>query len=288
MSETNELGAFLRARRERLSPADVGLPARGRRRTPGLRREEVATIAGVSVDYLIRLEQGRDTNPSAPVVTALADALRLDSDERMHLMKLSAVAGNAEFCPRSNATGEVASGVRTLLDRLGPTPAFVVDVPGEVLAWNTAWDAVVRDMGFLDDDRPNLPRFVFLHPAAREVYADWSAAADEQVARLRTAQLLRRDDAHFDALLAELDAVEGFAERWHAHSVGEKRRGAQRLRHPRAGLLAIDYEVLNIGDVDQQLIVWLPGDEHTDGVIRQLVGASRPDGRANLRLVGDA
>ena len=288
MSDSNELGAFLRARRERLSPADVGLPVRGRRRTPGLRREEVATLAGVSVDYLIRLEQGRDSNPSTPVVAALADALRLTDDERFHLMKLAAVAGNEELCPRGRAATDVGEGVRTLLDRLGPTPAFVIDLVGDVLAWNTAWDTVVRDMGFLDEDPPNLPRFVFLNPRARDVYADWTAAADEQVARMRTAKLLRRDDPHFDALLAELHSVDGFAARWQTHSVGEKRRGEKLLRHPSAGLLAIEYEVLHVGDADQQLVVWLPGDERTDAVIRQLSGSSRPDGRAHLRLVGDA
>jgi transcriptional regulator with XRE-family HTH domain len=288
MSETSELGAFLRARRERLSPTDVGLPDRGRRRTPGLRREEVATLAGVSVDYLIRLEQGRDTNPSAPVVAALADALRLTDDERFHLMKLAAAAGNEELCPRGRVNNDVSAGIRLLLDRLGPTPAFVVDLVGDVLAWNTAWEALVRDMGLLDDESPNLARFVFRDARARDVYADWTVAADEQVARLRTAKLLRRDDPTFDALLAELDAVDGFAERWQAHSVGEKRSGQKRLRHPTAGLLAIDYEVLHVGDSEQQLVAWLPGDERTDAAIRQLSGGSRLDGRAHLRLVGDA
>jgi hypothetical protein len=108
------------------------------------------------------------------------------------------------------------------------------------------------------------------------------------VARLRTARLLRREDARFEALFAELDSVAGFAERWQAHSVGEKRSGQKQLRHPSAGLLTIDYEVLLAGDADQQLVVWLPADERTDAAMRQLSAGTRLDGRSHLRLVGDA
>lgn len=286
MSQTSELGAFLRARREQLSPADVGLRVRGRRRTPGLRREEVAALAGVSVDYLIRLEQGRDNNPSHSVIAALAETLRLSSDDRSHLLTLAAVAGHEHECPSTMAM-PVRAGLRALLDRLGQTPAFVIDVGGDVLAWNETWAAVVRDMGLLDGEGPNLPRFVFLHPAAQEVFGDWATAADEEVARLRSAALVRRNDEQLQALLADLGELEEFAQRWKAHPIGEHRSGRRQLRHPSAGILTVDYELLEVGGSDQQLVTWLPADERTEAVVRQLAGTSGADGRARLRLVNE-
>src|SRR6187431_2086527 len=127
MSERSELAEFLRARREQVHPADVGLPDSGRRRTPGLRREEVATLAGVSVDYLVRLEQGRDTHPSSDVLAALADAMRMTEDERRHLALLGMISGNGAFCPTEQVLAtEVAPTVTAVLDALDPTPAFVL------------------------------------------------------------------------------------------------------------------------------------------------------------------
>ena len=132
---------FLRARREQLQPADVGLPDNGRRRTPGLRREEVATLAGVSIDYLVRLEQGRDTKPSPSVIAALADALRLDDEQRRQLYTLAMISQSAELCPAPRPLARaVAPTVTALLERLGPTPAFVVGPANDVLAWNDAWE----------------------------------------------------------------------------------------------------------------------------------------------------
>jgi transcriptional regulator with XRE-family HTH domain len=175
---------FLRARREQLKPGDVGLPDNGRRRTPGLRREEVATLAGVSIDYLVRLEQGRDTRPSPSVIAALADALRLDDEQRRQLYTLAVVSQSAELCPAARPLARAVSPtVTALLERLDPTPAFVVGPSNDVLAWNAAWEKLVRPLGMLDGELPNLARYVFLHPSARGVYRDWEAAADEQVSR---------------------------------------------------------------------------------------------------------
>ena len=149
----SQLGEYLRARREQLQPADVGLPTSGRRRTPGLRREEVATLAGVSIDYLVRLEQGRDVNPSAGVLAGLAAALRLDDDERMHLFKLAAISGSSELCPAARAVAvDIPPSIRQLLERLDPTPAFVLGAAGDVLAANRAWETIVRPLGMLDGD----------------------------------------------------------------------------------------------------------------------------------------
>ena len=267
------LADFLRARREQLSPADVGLPNSGRRRTPGLRREELAVLAGVSVDYLVRLEQGRDTHPSGAVLGALADALRLSDDERLHLKRLAAITGAPELCPQALAGPvEVPPTLRALLDRLDPTPAFVVGAWFDLLAWNTAWGRLMAPVGILDDPRPNLARFTFADPRARTVYSDWTATADEQASALRSMSLHRGYEPGFTALVDELQQVPAFVERWSSHQVVEKRRGTKRLRHPVVGELRVAYEVLvSPGDGDLRLITWLPADEASDDAIRRAV-----------------
>jgi transcriptional regulator with XRE-family HTH domain len=257
---------FLRARREQLQPGDVGLPDSGRRRAPGLRREEVATLAGVSIDYLIRLEQGRDTRPSPSVIAALADALRLDDDQRRQLYTLAMMSHSGELCPATRPlTRELAPTVRLLLERLGTTPAFVVGPANDVLAWNDAWGHLVRPLGMLEGTVPNLARHVFLHPSARTVYPDWMAAADEQVSRLRAATGRWGDDESFAALMDELRTAPDFIERWSVFATTEKRRGTTRIVCPDIGRLRLNYEVLLLpDDVDEQrLITWLPADDAT-------------------------
>src|SRR5690349_11216466 len=158
-----ELGAFLRASRERTTPRAVGLPDSGRRRTPGLRREEVATLAGVSVDYLVRLEQGRDTHPSAEVLLALADAMRLNADERRHLFHLGLSTGNQVLCPGPvDLSRVVPASVQGVLDALDPSPAFVIGPIGDLIAWNHSFAVVGTGLGMLDTRNgtpPNLVRF---------------------------------------------------------------------------------------------------------------------------------
>jgi transcriptional regulator with XRE-family HTH domain len=280
---------FLRARREQLQPADVGLPDNGRRRTPGLRREEVATLAGVSIDYLVRLEQGRDTRPSASVIAALADALRLDDEHRRQLYTLAMVSQNAELCPSARPlTREVAPTVTALLERLGATPAFVAGPTNDVLAWNNAWEALVRPLGMLDGAVPNLARHVFLHPDARTVYPDWADAADEQVSRLRAATDRWGDDEGFAALLDELRTVPDFIERWSIFATTEKRRGTAQLVHPDLGRLRLNYEVLLLpDDVDgQRLITWLPADDATALALARTGDTAVPTSPAQLRVIG--
>jgi transcriptional regulator with XRE-family HTH domain len=280
---------FLRARREQLQPGDVGLPDSGRRRTPGLRREEVATLAGVSIDYLVRLEQGRDTRPSASVIAALADALRLDDGQRRHLYTLAMVSQTAELCPEARPLARaVAPTVTALLERLGPTPAFVAGPANDVLAWNPAWDLLVRPLGMLDGAIPNLARHVFLHPDARTVYPDWVAAADEQVSRLRAATSRWGDDESFAALMDELRTVAAFVERWSIFAATEKRRGTTRLAHPDIGQLRLNYEVLLLADdVDEQrLVTWLPADEATAVALARAGDAAVPTSPAQLRVIG--
>ena len=280
-----ELGAFLRASRERTTPRAVGLPDSGRRRTPGLRREEVATLAGVSVDYLVRLEQGRDIHPSADVLLALADAMRLSDDERRHLFELGLKSGNQVLCPAPVAlTRTVPPTAQAVLDALDPTPAFVIGPIGDLVAWNRTFDVVGTGLGLLDPRNgtpPNLVRFVFAHPAARAVFPEWRTAADEQVGRLRKAVMHWSHDQALVALIDELRANTEFDVRWNAHPIGEKHRGTKRLTHPEVGGLDLDYEVLDLqGDHELQLVTWLAADASTATRLATLTG-----GPGGLRLV---
>jgi transcriptional regulator with XRE-family HTH domain len=289
VNERSELADFLRTRRERLQPADVGLRDVGRRRTPGLRREEVATLAGVSIDYLVRIEQGRDLHPSPAIIAALATALQLTHDERMHLAKLAVISNNGPLCPASTAmVDHVPSTVLSLLERLDRTPAFFVGPLNDVLAWNDSWQALVRPLGLVDDDVPNLARHAFMHPSARTIYPDWSWVADEQVGRLRAASTRWREDERFVALLNELMPNPEFGDRWLRHTLSERHRGVQRMSHPRFGELRLSYEVLHLGDdAEHRLITWIPADEATtmaiDAASNQV--AVSP---ANLRVVRPA
>ena len=285
------LAEFLRARRDQIQPADVGLPDSGRRRTPGLRREEVATLAGVSIDYLVRLEQGRDTNPSPSVIAALADALRVDDGQRRELYKLAMVSQVGELCPSAHPlVRAVAPTVTALLQGLGPTPAFVAGPANDVLAWNGAWEQLVRPLGMLDGALPNLARYVFLHPDARTVYPDWVAAADEQVSRLRAATSRWGDDHEFALLMDQLSASPEFNERWSLFATTDKRRGTTGIVHPDIGRLRFNYEVLLLADdIDEQrLITWLPADDSTASALANAGagGNAVPSSPAQLRVIG--
>jgi transcriptional regulator with XRE-family HTH domain len=283
------LAEFLRARREQLQPGDVGLPDSGRRRAPGLRREEVATLAGVSIDYLIRLEQGRDTRPSPSVIVALGDALRLDDGQRRQLYMLAMLSQRGELCPAAPPlTRKVAPTVMALLERLGPTPSFVVGPANDVLAWNDAWEQLVRPLGMLERAVPNLARHVFLYPRAPTVYPDWMAAADEQVSRLRAATARWGDDESFAALVDELRTVPAFVERWSIFATTEKRRGTTRIVHPDLGGLRLNYEVLLLADdVDEQrLITWMPADQATADALARSGQTAVPTSPAQLRVIG--
>ncbi len=284
MAGVTTLAEFLRARREHVQPADVGLPDSGRRRTPGLRREEVATLAGVSVDYVVRLEQGRDTRPSPAVVRALADALRLADHERQGLWELATIGDSAQLCAAASRARahEVAPTVTALLGQLSPTPGFVLGPSNDVLAWNGAWERLVTPLGMFEGPVPNLARHVFLHPHARDIYPDWVAAADEQVDRLRTATARRGDDDGFATLMDELRSSPDFVTRWSAYGAGERRRGMRRLVHPEIGELRLAYEVLLLPDDDEQrLVTWLPGDEATAAAFTAAADSAVPTSPAS-------
>ncbi|HYN97397.1 MAG TPA: helix-turn-helix domain-containing protein [Pilimelia sp.] len=287
----NELGTFLRTRREAVNPADVGLPTGHRRRTPGLRRSELATLAGVSVEYLTRLEQGRDRRPSAQVIGAIADALRLHTDERVHLRHLSKPTG-AHGCQLAEAPAtQVRATVRALLDRLGPAPALVLNRLGDVLAASPAYELVAGPIGLLDGPQPNVHRFVFTDARARLAYPEWDRVADEHAAYLRAE--LRRADAVSTFLAEELTVLAGapFTGRLAAPPTAPRRTGVERLAHPAVGELRLAYEILELPDADEQrLVVYLPADEATATALDHLTGrlTGRPAGTAPRTPAGAA
>jgi len=277
MVNGGDLAAFLRSRRERLTPGQVGLSSSGRRRTPGLRREELATLADLSVEYLERLEQGRDTNPSVAVLAALAEALRLSDDEKRHLATLAMMRHNAALCPRPRpVSDEPRPAVRALLNQLDPTPACLLGPIYNVVAWNNTWEALNRPLEMMDEDPPNLIRYHFLNPAARQLLADtdWATTADELVGGLRSAQQDWGSDDEFRAVVDDLCAVPEFAWRWTTHPVAHTRSGVKHpgmIRHPYAGPLRVTCEVLLVEDTSQRLLAWLPDDEETKTAFRALL-----------------
>jgi transcriptional regulator with XRE-family HTH domain len=268
-----ELGAFLRTRRESVRPTDVGLPVGSRRRAPGLRRAELATLAGISVDYLIRLEQGRDRHPSTQVLAAIARALRLGSEDLHHLHELSVVSQGTELlCPQARASRLVRPTIRRLLELLEPAPAYVVNHLGAVLAWTDTFDHLARPLGLLDDDEPNTVWFTFTDSRARTAFVDWEVVADDEAARLHE---YRQGDPAADELAHRLSQTAGatFAERWERLPVGARRHGARTIHHPTVGALNLAFETLRMPDNDRQhLVIYLPDDPATIARIDQLSG----------------
>ncbi|MER6032536.1 MULTISPECIES: helix-turn-helix transcriptional regulator [unclassified Streptomyces] len=260
-----ELADFLRRGRARLEPADVGLAAGARRRTPGLRREEVAQLAGMSVDYYTRLEQRRGPRPSRQMLTALARALRLSDDERDHLFHLV----GEEPPRRGAASAHVRQGLLLVLDRLYDSPAQVVTDCGTVLAQNALAKALVGDALARPPRERNLTRRFFLDPAARALFPpeDLPAHAFDHVAALRAVAAARPEDPEPAALAAELRAAsEEFARLWEAHEVSLRRPSTKRFVHPVVGLLELDCEVLLSHEGHQHLIIHTarPGTESAE------------------------
>jgi len=253
MPDKVELREFLRSRRDRLRPADVGLSERGQRRVPGLRREEIASLAGVSTDYYVRLEQGRNITASEDVLDALARALQLDQAERAHLHDLA----KPRPVRRSPARPQrVRPGVRQLLDGLA-TPMVVLGRRLDVLATNRMARALLTDFDALAPGDRNHARWVFLDPHARDLYADWETVARDNVAVLRMDAGRRPDDAELSALVGELSVKSPeFARWWADHDVLVRGHGRKRFRHPIVGELDIRYEALRLADEDQTLFVY--------------------------------
>jgi transcriptional regulator with XRE-family HTH domain len=252
LTRTDELGHFLRTRRARLTPDDVGLAAYGARRVPGLRREELAMLAGVSVTYYTRLEQGQSVNASASVIDAIGRALGLDEDERAHLHDLAKPSGGRGRRPRRPA--RLRPGIKTLIEAMSGVPALALAPSTDVLAWNRLGHALVAGHVALDapdqvGTRPNLTRMLFLDPHTRELYADWDEEARRAVASLRLVAGRFPDDRALAELVGELSiASPVFAALWARHPVHNCTSGTKRLDHPEVGHLELGFEVLHLPD----------------------------------------
>ncbi|MEU3712519.1 helix-turn-helix transcriptional regulator [Streptomyces catenulae] len=245
----NHLGEFLRARRAGLRPQDVGAVGHGVRRVAGLRREEVAVLAGVSMDYYTRLEQGRERRPSAQVLDALGRALRLAPDARAHLYRL---AGTAPDGPPAATTDRVSPALRRLLDGYPDAPAFVLNPTLDLLAGNALAEALHSPFARAD----NLARMVFLDPVGREFYTRWNRTAEATVGHLRQASGLAPGHPRLRELVRELTAHSpDFTRLWDAHTVWGKTRDAKQLRHPDVGPLTLGYQSFDVRDAPGQHLV---------------------------------
>ncbi|MFD3376611.1 helix-turn-helix transcriptional regulator [Streptomyces sp. NPDC058697] len=257
--ERDQLADFLRRRREAMRPAEVGIADGPRRRTTGLRREEVAALAGMSVDYVVRLEQGRSSQPSVQLLGALARALRLSDDERDHLFHL---AGHRP--PPADGVARLArAGLIRMLDLLGDTPALVLSDLGEALAQNRAALLLMGDHTGLSGDRRYVAYRWFTDPAVRAVTPpeEQERHGRRLVADLRAAAGRRSGDSTVSGLVDRLQAASAdFRRLWAEHEVAVRRADRKTLLHPRVGRLLMDCETLVTPDQGQQLLVLTPAD----------------------------
>jgi transcriptional regulator with XRE-family HTH domain len=243
-----ELGAFLSSRRAKITPRQAGLPVYGgTRRVPGLRREELALLAGVSVEYLTRVERGNAGGVSDSVLEALARALQLDEAETSHLADLARTSRGVTREPRRRAQPSVRPSIQRILDSMTTTPAFVRNGRLDVLAINSLGEALYAPV-FDDPARPaNLARFCFLDPRAAELYPNWEDAADTSVALLRTEAGRDPFNKSLTHLVGELATrSEAFRTRWARHDVRLHRAGFKHFRHPVAGELALSFDAMEL------------------------------------------
>ncbi|WP_328873483.1 helix-turn-helix transcriptional regulator [Streptomyces sp. NBC_00287] len=250
-----ELSEFLRTRRARLKPEDVGLPDFGRhRRVPGLRREELAQLAGVSVAYYTRLEQGNGRNVSAEVLDSIARALRLSDAEHAHLTHLAKPKQHKK--KQAGRTQHVRPALQHLLDSMTDVPAYVTGRRSDVLAWNRMASALFGDWGQLPAQERNWARLVFLNRDSRELFVDWDQKAYDMVSFLRMDAGCHPDDPLLSALVGELSVKsEEFRRLWATHDVKEKSYGVKRLRHPLVGELTLSFESFRLADDGEQILI---------------------------------
>ncbi|MFF5563007.1 helix-turn-helix transcriptional regulator [Streptomyces sp. NPDC012623] len=252
MGDDNHLGDFLRARRAGLRPGDVGIASHGTRRVAGLRREEVAVLAGMNADYYTRLEQGRERNPSPQVLDALSRTLRLDAEEAAHLYRLAGtVPSDRPYAPVAEHVGPA---LRQLMDGYPNTPAFVLNRTLDLLATNALADALHSPFESAD----NLARMTFLAPAGRTFYQDWERGAQAVVANMRQAAGFEPDNPRLRQLVRELTEHSTYFTRlWQAHNVRGKTQDAKRVLHPEVGQLALTYQAFDVRDAPgQQLVIY--------------------------------
>ena len=252
-----ELADFLRRRRAEIKPEDAGLPGGGRRRTPGLRREEVAQLAGVGTTWYTWLEQGRDVRASQEVLEALAQALQLTPAERTHLL----VLGRGQEAPAVSPPAEsVSPTLRRLIQNLGPNPAFVLGRRWDYLAWNRAASAVLTDFDRLPASARNHLWLMFNDPRRRELMGDWEEGARICVAKFRADHARYLGDPAFEALIAALrQTSREFCRAWKRHEVAHSGSGRKELHHPEAGTLSFEHAAFHpVDEPEQRLILYSP------------------------------
>jgi transcriptional regulator with XRE-family HTH domain len=265
----SELGKFLRARRERVRPADVGLaPGVGTRRTPGLRREELATLAGVSIDYYTRLERGRETRPSPAVVDALAAALRLDEEETGYLRIL---ASSTARQPARGSAQTIRPTLSMLLESVRPNPAYVIGRTNDVLGANPGGLSLLPGLADWPASQRNTIRYTFLHPAARALWPDWEQKARGCVAHLHAVAGADPDAPDLAAIIGELIVKSpDFSRLWDRYEVRRMGDGEKVFRHPVVGTTTLAHESLELTRTDgQRLVVYMaaPGTPDYDAMV---------------------
>ncbi|MEV7021835.1 helix-turn-helix transcriptional regulator [Kitasatospora sp. NPDC093558] len=257
----HDLAAFLRSRRERLTPEQVGLPPTGRRRTPGLRREEVAQLAAVGVTWYTWLEQGRDIQVSTQVLDAVCRALLLDPSERAHLFTLAAAEDPAPVyeCP------SVTPSVRLVLEQMAPYPAGVINTRYDVLAYNAQYTAIVGDLDALPPEDRNLMWLAFTPSRFREVLVDHETERNVMVARFRAAMADHGSEPGWKSLVTRLQkASPDFAQAWQRHDVARPGNGLKRFLVPGVGMLHCEYTNFWLGPrLGSRMITYTPRDERT-------------------------
>jgi transcriptional regulator with XRE-family HTH domain len=264
---TTGLGTYLRARRAQVTPEQAGLPTYGVRRVPGLRREEVATTAGMSVDYYVRLEQGRERSPSAQVLDALSQVLQLDADARAHLYRL---AGLTPAAARITIPERVDPQLLRLMDMWPDNPALVLGRAYDVLAGNSVAHALFDGL----DRGPNLMLMMFQDPAARSLYLDWEWVAGHTVAGFRALQSRWPQDPRVSAIIDELtDTSPEFLAMWERHEARPKRLTTKRFRHPAVGDLTLQLQAFDVRSAPgQELVVYHAEPGTSDAHALALIG----------------
>lgn len=269
IDRTQELAAFLRTRRERLDPHDFDLPSRRQsRRTPGLRREEVAELAGVSTDYIVRLEQARGLRPSADATEALARALRLAPDERAYLFDLAQQRPRNADKPATAAAPPLAR----LVADLSPLPAMLMNHRYDILAWNGEMARLLLDFDTLPPSQRNAMWLCLMHPGMRDFYVDREHVVREGIAHLRAAWAAHPEDQALTDLISEFTTRdEDFARLWAERDIKVNGRGRKVMRHPDVGVVAVDFEVLMpLQDPDQQLVIYRAMDDESQSALDRL------------------
>jgi transcriptional regulator with XRE-family HTH domain len=281
-ADETSLGATIHAWRDRLAPAAAGLPAGRARRAPGLRREELSDLAGVSVDYITRLEQGRAMTPSPQVISALSRALQLSRQERDHLYRLAGLQPPQD----GMITDHIPPGMQRVLTRLGETPVAAFTADWRLIWWNRSWAALLGDPSSLAPEDRSLVKSRFPGPADRHRLAAWPVVSENRdatdraiVADLRRASARYPDDARLAALIRRtLEGSPRFARLWREGAVGGHAEDRKTIRHPGIGQITVDCDVLNDSDSDLKIVIYtaVPGSEDETKLDLARVTGARP------------